>query len=150
MYSTLRPTSGNIIVWSDEPSSGQYWWHLTWSFSITLFNISTALEFCSHTISQKCPAVFGKGPWVNIYCLWACSNCKIPQIFSSIKSIGPKIKIHAFCKKLHHFNFHFSHDTEIHFQLLEKNIFDRVSRKQDFTIYYFFFDLLTLIRFALI
>lgn len=40
---------------------------LTWFFSMTLFNIKIALEFCSQIINQKCPAVCGKGPWVKIY-----------------------------------------------------------------------------------
>ena len=46
----------------------QYWWHLFTLFSITRFNIKTALEFCSQTISQKWPSVYGSGPWANIYC----------------------------------------------------------------------------------
>ena len=31
--------------------------------SIVRFSMSTALLFCSQTISQKCPHVLGKGPW---------------------------------------------------------------------------------------
>lgn len=73
--STLILTSGNIIVSHEEPSSGQYWWHLIWFFSIILFNMSTALLFCSQTISQKWPAVCGNGPCVKIYCLSAFSIC---------------------------------------------------------------------------
>lgn len=32
-------------------------------FSMTLFNINIALEFCSQTINQKCPVVTGSGPF---------------------------------------------------------------------------------------
>lgn len=37
-------------------------WILTDPFSITLFNMTTPRLFCSQTISQKWPQVFGKGP----------------------------------------------------------------------------------------
>lgn len=35
---------------------------LTEPFSMMRLSMTTPLLFCSHTISQKCPHVFGKGP----------------------------------------------------------------------------------------
>ena len=38
------------------------WRELTEPFSMMRLSMTTPLLFCSHTISQKCPHVFGKGP----------------------------------------------------------------------------------------
>lgn len=54
--------SGFLLQKTINVLNTQKWGVLTDPFSITLFNMTTPRLFCSQTISQKWPQVFGKGP----------------------------------------------------------------------------------------
>lgn len=75
--STVSLTFGSLRAFSAPVSVGQYRWHLTCFFSISLFSIRIAVDFCSQIISQKWPTVSSRGPWVRIYCRLARSSFQI-------------------------------------------------------------------------
>lgn len=87
-----------------DGSSKDLWQELTEPFSMMRLSMTTPLLFCSHTISQKCPHVFGKGPCKHTrYTLYNTGHTSTPRSQSVTMFIGGgRVATKAACPTVSH------------------------------------------------
>lgn len=92
-------TQGSFKNWVYvDGSSKDLWRELTEPFSMMRLSMTTPLLFCSHTISQKCPHVFGKGPCKHTrYTLYNTGHTSTPHSQSVTMFIGVGRVAHQGC-----------------------------------------------------